>query len=67
MRGAGHSCARDLGMGAADAAHWLLCIKRRTGLSELYWDELGEDISVRSDEDCPAAAPVLDRPSRSSR
>ena len=40
--------------------HWLSCIKRRTGLCELYWDELGEDISVRSDQDCPAAAPVLD-------
>ena len=40
--------------------HWLPCIKRRTGLSELYWDELGEDISVRSDEDYPAAAPILD-------
>ena len=51
---------RGLGMGAADAVHWLSCIKRRTGLCELYWDELGEDISVRSDEDCPAVAPILD-------
>ena len=60
MRGAGHSRVRGLGMGAADAAHWLPCIKRRTGLCELYWDELGEDISVRSDEDYPAVAPILD-------
>ena len=48
-------------MGAADAI--TLASPASSGVPDcvsLYWDELGEDISVRSDQDYPAAAPVLD-------